>query len=61
MPVSVLLWVLEEDDPDLNPRVWLWLWRHISADSAMRRAIVRGVSFGAARTGPLPLPANLGP
>ncbi|MGX9885254.1 hypothetical protein [Streptomyces sp. NPDC002276] len=57
VPVSVLLWVLEEDDPDLN----LWVWRHISADSAMRRAIVRGIPFGAARTGPLPVHANLGP
>ncbi|MFJ9627310.1 hypothetical protein ACIRU8_06340 [Streptomyces sp. NPDC101175] len=55
--VSVLLWVLEEDDPDLN----LWVWRHVSADNAMRRAIVRGVPFGAARTGPLRVPANLTP
>jgi hypothetical protein len=46
VPSSVLLWVLEEDDPDLNALVW----RHRSADHAMRRAIRRGVPFGPGRT-----------
>lgn len=45
VPSSVLLWVLEEDDPDLNALVW----RHVSADDAMRRAIVRGVPYGPGR------------
>ncbi|WP_416962091.1 hypothetical protein [Streptomyces sp. Agncl-13] len=49
VPSSVLLWVLEEDDPELNQ----WVWRHVSADNAMRRAIARGVPFGHARVEPL--------
>ena len=49
VPSSVLLWVLEEDDPELNQ----WVWRHVSADNAMRRAISRGVPFGPARKAPL--------
>ncbi|MGW3107042.1 hypothetical protein [Streptomyces sp. NPDC001100] len=51
VPASVLLWVLEEDDPELNP----WVWRHVCADNAMRRAIARGVPFGPGRKGPLTL------
>ncbi|WP_369264207.1 hypothetical protein [Streptomyces sp. R35] len=46
VPSSVLLWVLEEDDPELNAIVW----RHVSTDDAMRRAIVRGVPHGPGRT-----------
>lgn len=46
VPSSVLLWVLEEDDPELNALVW----RHVSADDAMRRAILRGVPHGPGRT-----------
>ncbi|MCX4809269.1 hypothetical protein OG601_01350 [Streptomyces sp. NBC_01239] len=49
VPSSVLLWVLEEDDPELNK----WVWRHVSADNAMRRAIARGVPFGHARVEPV--------
>lgn len=49
VPASVLLWVLEEDNPDLNQ----WVWWHMSADNSMRRAITRGVPFGPASTGPL--------
>ncbi|MET7488175.1 hypothetical protein [Streptomyces sp. NPDC005538] len=49
VPASVLLWVLEEDDPERNE----WVWRHVSADNAMRRAIARGVPFGPAPKGPL--------
>ncbi|MGR3868412.1 hypothetical protein ACUXZZ_07460 [Streptomyces graminifolii] len=56
VPASVLLWVLEEDDPDLN----LSVWRHMSADNAMRRAILRGVPFGPGREGPLTLVRGLG-
>ncbi|MFJ5303588.1 hypothetical protein [Streptomyces sp. NPDC088350] len=55
MPSSVLLWVLEEDDPDLNR----WVRQHVSADSAMRRAITRGVPFGPARNGPLTVVKSL--
>ncbi|WP_427918486.1 hypothetical protein [Streptomyces sp. cg40] len=49
VPSSVLLWVLEEDDPELNE----WVWRHVSADNAMLRAIARGVPFGPTAKGPL--------
>ncbi|MFJ8058322.1 hypothetical protein [Streptomyces sp. NPDC096142] len=56
VPASVLLWVLEEDDPDLN----LSVWRHVSADNAMRRAILRGVPFGPGREGPLTVVDGLG-
>jgi hypothetical protein len=51
VPSSVLLWVLEEDDPELNALVW----RHVSADDAMRRAIVRGVPQGPGRTRAVPV------
>ncbi|PTM84844.1 hypothetical protein C7821_12322 [Streptomyces sp. VMFN-G11Ma] len=49
VPSSVLLWVLEQDDPDLNAVVW----RHSHADDSMRRAILRGVPFGPGRTAPV--------
>lgn len=45
LPSSVLLWALEEDDPERNAVVW----RHKSADDAMRRAVVRGVPHGPGR------------
>ncbi|SEE80831.1 hypothetical protein SAMN05216489_08395 [Streptomyces sp. 3213] len=56
VPASVLLWVLEENDPELN----LSVWRHVSADNAMRRAIVRGVPFGPAGEGSLTVVGGLG-
>ncbi|WP_405989468.1 hypothetical protein [Streptomyces sp. NBC_00986] len=55
VPTSVLLWSLQEDDPDLNQ----WVWRHISADNGMRRAIARGVPFGPDREGPLTVPDSV--
>jgi hypothetical protein len=55
VPSSVLLWVLEEDDPELNAMVW----RHVSSDNALRRAIVRGVPFGPGRKGPLTVEKGL--
>ncbi|MHC3471395.1 hypothetical protein ACYF6T_22230 [Streptomyces sp. 7R007] len=51
VPSSVLLWVLEEDDPDLNAMVW----RHPGADDSMRRAVLRGVPFGPGRTARVPV------
>ncbi|WP_329125886.1 hypothetical protein [Streptomyces sp. NBC_01465] len=51
---SVLLWVLEEDDPELNARVW----RHPSADDSMRRAILRGTAHGPGE-GPVRLSPSL--
>ncbi|MET8247000.1 hypothetical protein ABZV31_22810 [Streptomyces sp. NPDC005202] len=51
VPASVLLWILEEDDPELNAVVW----GHRSADDAMRRAVLRGVPFGRGRTDALPV------
>ncbi|GGN59787.1 hypothetical protein GCM10011579_024270 [Streptomyces albiflavescens] len=46
VPSSVLLWALEEDDPERNAVVW----GHVSADDAMRRAVVRGIPHGPGRT-----------
>ncbi|MER7561571.1 hypothetical protein ACGFWE_05265 [Streptomyces sp. NPDC048523] len=51
VPSSVLVWILEEDDPELNAAVH----GHASADPTMRRAVLRGVPFGTGRTGPLPV------
>ncbi|MGW2826470.1 hypothetical protein ACWC24_36615 [Streptomyces sp. NPDC001443] len=51
VPASMLLWVLEEDDPELNTVVW----RHLPANDGIRRAIVRGVPFGPGRTEPVPV------
>ncbi|MFG2471687.1 hypothetical protein ACGFXB_40465 [Streptomyces canus] len=51
VPSSVLVWILEEDDPKLNAAVYA----HGSADPTMRRAVLRGVPFGPGRTGPLPV------
>ncbi|MFI6938289.1 hypothetical protein ACIBI4_03355 [Streptomyces sp. NPDC050418] len=39
LPVSVLHWVMQQDDPELNVLVY----RHPSADEAIRRQILRGV------------------
>ncbi|MHA5051394.1 hypothetical protein [Streptomyces sp. SD15] len=47
VPSSVLLWMLEEDEPELNAVVW----GHMSADDAMRRAVVRGIPHGPGRKG----------
>ncbi|MEV0090776.1 hypothetical protein [Streptomyces sp. NPDC050738] len=55
MSSSVLQWVLEEDDPELNARVW----HHPSVDDAMRRAILRGMAHGPGRTGSIPLSPRL--
>jgi hypothetical protein len=57
VPSSVLLWVLQEDDPELNAVVW----RHKSTDDAMRRAIVRGVTYGPGRTRAVRVATPLGP
>ncbi|MFG1671779.1 hypothetical protein [Streptomyces sp. Y7] len=51
MPSSVALWILENDDPGLNGVVW----PHLAGDPGLRRAVARGVPFGAGRTGPLPV------
>ncbi|MFD9002680.1 hypothetical protein ACFV0T_17145 [Streptomyces sp. NPDC059582] len=55
VPSSLLLWILEEDDPGLNAVVW----RHPGTDEAIRRAIVRGVPFGPGRTGRVPVDPTL--
>ncbi|WP_367319546.1 hypothetical protein [Streptomyces sp. HUAS ZL42] len=46
LPSSVALWILEEDDPALNATAW-WF---IDSDAGLRRAVARGVPFGAGRT-----------
>jgi hypothetical protein len=51
VPSSVLVWILEEDDPELNAAVY----GHGSADETMRRAVLRGVPFGPGRKEPLPV------
>ncbi|MFI1363853.1 hypothetical protein [Streptomyces griseochromogenes] len=55
LPASVVLWVLQEDDPDLNAVVW----RFMGTDAGLRRAIARGVPFGAGRTEPVPVHPTL--
>ncbi|WP_053717873.1 hypothetical protein [Saccharothrix sp. NRRL B-16348] len=49
-PRSVLLWMLERDDPATNALAY----HHPNVTDAIRRDIVRGVPFGTAR-GPLPV------
>ncbi|MGX1273513.1 hypothetical protein [Streptomyces phaeoluteigriseus] len=49
VPSSVVLWILEQDEPELNALVW----RHLTVDAGLRRAIARGVPFGPGRTRPL--------
>ncbi|MGW7542806.1 hypothetical protein ACWGKQ_17090 [Streptomyces sp. NPDC054770] len=46
LPSSVVLWMLQEDDPDLNAVVWRLLTHR---DTALRRAILDGVPFGPGR------------
>ncbi|MFI7498731.1 hypothetical protein ACIBVL_09425 [Streptomyces sp. NPDC049687] len=51
LPASVVLWVLEQDDPRLNVLVW----RFVGTDLGLRRALARGVPFGPGRTDPVPV------
>ncbi|MFK0155884.1 hypothetical protein ACIQVL_43595 [Streptomyces sp. NPDC090499] len=46
LPSSVVLWMLQEDDPDLNAVVWRLL---SDRDTALRRAILDGVPFAPGR------------
>ncbi|MER6537393.1 hypothetical protein ABT215_27090 [Streptomyces sp900105755] len=46
LPSSVVLWMLQEDDPDLNAVVWRLL---TDRDTALRRAILDGVAFAPGR------------
>ncbi|MER7836918.1 hypothetical protein ABTY98_13645 [Streptomyces sp. NPDC096040] len=46
LPSSVVLWMLQEDDPDLNAVVWRLL---PDQDTALRRAILDGVPFSPGR------------
>ncbi|MES5818110.1 hypothetical protein [Streptomyces sp. RG80] len=55
LPASVALWILENDDPQLNAVVW----RHIPTDAGLRRAISRGVPFAPGRTGTIPVDRTL--
>jgi len=57
VPASVLLWVLEEDEPLGNAVVW----RHLPAMDGLRRAIVRGRPFGPGRTEPVPVDSLVRP
>ncbi|NUR44192.1 MAG: hypothetical protein HOV73_29345 [Streptomyces sp.] len=55
LEASVALWIMENDDPQLNALVW----RYIPTDSGLRRAIARGVPFAAGRVDPLPVDVTL--
>ncbi|MCW8379026.1 hypothetical protein [Streptomyces justiciae] len=55
LEASVALWILENDDRQLNAVVW----RHIPTDSGLRRAIARGVPFAPGRVDPIPVDATL--
>ncbi|GGJ45710.1 hypothetical protein [Streptomyces brasiliensis] len=55
LPSSVLLWVLEQDDPELNALIW----PYIPTDSGLRRAVARGVPFGPGRTEAVPVDDRL--
>ncbi|MER5375487.1 hypothetical protein [Streptomyces sp. NPDC002553] len=49
VPSSVVLWVLQEDDPQLNAVVW----QYTGLDTGLRRALARGIPFGPGRERPL--------
>lgn len=51
LPASVVLWILEQDDPALNAAVC----NHLRTDSGLRRAVARGMPFGPGRTAPVPV------
>lgn len=55
LPASVVLWILEQDDPALN----LLIWQYLSLDAGLRRAVARGVPFGPGRTEPVPVEQSL--
>lgn len=54
-PASLTLWVLQEDDPQLNAVVW----QYLGLDPGLRRALARGIPFGPGRTQPVPLARRL--
>ncbi|WAZ25340.1 hypothetical protein STRCI_006831 [Streptomyces cinnabarinus] len=49
LPASVVLWILENDNPVLNTVVF----PHLEPQPGLRRAVVRGVPFGSGRTDPV--------
>ncbi|MFI9545182.1 hypothetical protein ACIHAR_14860 [Streptomyces sp. NPDC052016] len=55
VPASLPLWILQEDDPELNAVVWY----HIGLDAGLRRAVARGIPFGPGRTEPVPVKRDL--
>ncbi|WP_425247376.1 hypothetical protein [Streptomyces sp. NEAU-NA10] len=55
VPSSLALWILQEDDPELNAVVW----RYIGLDAGLRRALARGIPFGPGRTEPVPVDRRL--
>ncbi|MFI8182594.1 hypothetical protein ACIF70_19060 [Actinacidiphila glaucinigra] len=55
LPVSVLWWMLQEDDPRVNTLVY----HHWRADDRMRYDIINGVPYGPDRSRRLKVPADL--
>ncbi|MFJ8107743.1 hypothetical protein [Streptomyces sp. NPDC096132] len=55
VPSSVALWVLEQDDPELN----VLAWPRLGQNAGLRRAVARGVPFGPGRTEPVPVDRSL--
>lgn len=51
----MLVWIPEEDDPELNAAVY----RRGSVGDPMRRAVLRGIPFGPGLKGPLPVDTAL--
>ncbi|MEU9732848.1 hypothetical protein [Streptomyces sp. NPDC048002] len=55
LPVSVALWILENDDPALNSAVC----RHLTTEPGLYRAVLRGIPFGPGRTARVPVESAL--
>jgi hypothetical protein len=55
LPASVVLWILQQDDPDLNALMWSYL----GTDAGLRRAVARGLPFGPGHTKLLPVRSTL--
>ncbi|MEU1622892.1 hypothetical protein ABZ479_37070, partial [Streptomyces sp. NPDC005722] len=55
MPTSVLWWMLQEDDPEVNVAVY----HHWRTDERVRYDILKGIPYGPDRSGRLEVPEDL--